>query len=469
MTERFPGGEQTVGIDMEVTSFSVVPGESLTIPILLHNRGTEDDYFELSVRGLPAGWVYMPSPAVHLAAGARREATLVVQPPGPPQGKAGHFTFVVRATRRSAPEQAAEVEGSLTVAAMEVQGRIGLLLAASEFSVVPGESVTIPVVLINHGLEDDVLQLRVEGIPVAWVTTTAATVRLAPGQQKEVDLTIQPPRSAESRAGRGLFKIQAGSQAIPGQMTEAQCTLSVGVFTDFGAELHPRQLGAQQPGQVIVENHGNVPQTFRVTWQSTNDELSFEPAEPQELRVPPGEVATVQFTAKPRQRPFFGAERSYPFITRVQSAAEGHKNLNGEAVGRPLIPGGVVTAALVALVAIAALAIAVLLIGRVLDSDSGEAPQATATEVAEAPAPTEAPPVEPTLPPPTEVPPEPAPTEPPPVEPPTEQPPVEPPPEELPTEQPPDDGGSGLPCASAALPLLLVPLAVIGRKTKRTL
>jgi uncharacterized membrane protein len=453
---------------MQVTSFSVVPGESLTIPVLLHNQGTEDDYLELSVRGLPAGWVYLPSPAIQLAAGARREATLVVQPPGPPQGKAGYFTFVVRATRRSAPEQAAEVEGSLTVAAMEVQGRIGLLLAASEFSVVPGESVTIPVVLINHGLEDDVLQLRVEGIPVAWVTTTAATVRLAPGQQREVDLTIQPPRSAESRAGRGLFKIQIVSQAIPGQMTEAQCTLSVGVFTDFGAELHPRQLSAQQPGQVIVENHGNVPQTFRVTWQSTNDELSFEPAEPQELRVPPGEVTTVQFTAKPRQRPFFGAERSYPFITRVQSAAEGHKNLNGEALGRPLIPGGVVTAALVALVAIAALAIAVVLIGRVLDSDSGEAPQATATEVAVAP-PVE-PPVEPL---PTEPPVEPPPTEQPPVEPPTEQPPVEPPPEEQPpTEQPPDegdDGGSGLPCASAALPLLLVPLAVIGRKTKRTL
>jgi polar amino acid transport system substrate-binding protein len=378
---------------MEVTSFSVAPGESLTIPILLQNQGTEEDLFELSVRDLPAGWVYLPSPAIRLAPGARREATLVVQPPGPPHGRAGRYAFVVRVSSGSAPDQAAEVEGVLTVAALEVEGRIGLLLAATEFAVVPGESVTIPLVLINNGLEEDVLQLRVQGLPAAWVTTTAETTQLAPGQEKAVELTIEPPRVPESRAGRGFIKLQVASQAIPGQVIEAQCALSMRAFTDFDAELVPEQIKAGQPGQVLVENQGNVPQEFDVSWQSPNDELAFEAAQPQEQReptgeedaaepsaapplsVPPGEVGTVQFTAAPRRRHFFGKERIYPFIARVQSPAEGHKNLSGEVVGPPIIPVTASVVAFLAALGIVTLVVGALLLSQILGKGPAETPQ----------------------------------------------------------------------------------------------
>jgi ABC-type amino acid transport substrate-binding protein len=394
MAETLSTGAGSIQVQMEVISFSVVPGESLTIPVLLQNQGAEEDFFELAVRGLPAGWVYLPSPAIRLAPGARREATLVVQPPGPPHGRAGRHAFVVRVSSRSDPDQAAEVEGSLTVAALEVEGRIGLLLAATEFAVVPGESVAIPLVLINNGLEEDVLKLHVQGLPAAWVTTTAETTQLAPGQEKEVELTIQPPRVPESRAGRGFIKLQVGRQAIPGQVIEAQCALSMRAFTDFDAELVPEQIKARQPGQVLVENQGNVPQEFDVSWKSPNDELAFEPAQPQEqrepsdeeeaaessaaplLRVPPGEVGMVQFTAAPRRRHLLGKERIYPFIARVQSAVEGHKNLSGEVVGQPIIPVTVGVVALIAVLGVVTLAVGALLLSQILGKSPAETPQA---------------------------------------------------------------------------------------------
>jgi hypothetical protein len=208
----------------------------------------------------------------------------------------------------------------------------------------------------------------------------------------------------------------------------------------------------------MVENQGNIQQAFTVTWQSPDDGLEFEPAPTQELRIAPGEVALAEFRAKPRSRPLFGRERVWPFIARVQAAEGETGNLNGEVVGKALIPSSVLTAVLVAILVIATIAVLVAVLGG--SSEEGvppEAPEATATQVEEAPAPTEPPP-EATQPPPeqpTEPPSEPAPTEPPAEEPPAA--------ENLPAEP----GEGGLPCAPAAAGLVLAPLFMIGKRGRR--
>ena len=151
------------------------------------------------MRGIPSIWVSVPSPVVRLAAGEQREVLVTIQPPPPPQGRAGRHQVVIRVTSQETPQQAAEATCTLTVAALEVPGRIGLLLAATEFPVAPGETVAIPLVLFNQGLEGDVVSLSVEGIPSSWVYASSASTPLSPGQQQEVTLTIQPPRSLRER------------------------------------------------------------------------------------------------------------------------------------------------------------------------------------------------------------------------------------------------------------------------------
>jgi len=101
-----------------------------------------------------------------------------------------------------------------------------------------------------------------QGIPLAWVSTTTPVVPLAQGEQKEVALSIAPPRSAESRAGRHEFTLRVTSQKAPDQPVEIKCVLSVAAFADFKCTLSPVQINSGEVATLLVENEGNANQTF---------------------------------------------------------------------------------------------------------------------------------------------------------------------------------------------------------------
>ncbi len=443
------------GVHLPSHEFAVAPGQCLSLPVLLYNQSAEDQNLTLSVRGIPSTWVSVPSPFVHLAPGEQREIVLTVQPPAFPEGRVGRHALAIHVASQQAPAEAVEEICTLTVAALEVPGRIGVLLAATEFSVAPGSSTAIPLVLRNQGLGADTFALSVDGIPLAWVYTPTAAVSLAPGQQQEVTLTVQPPASAQTRAGRHPFRILVNSRGAPGQAAKAACILTVAPLTRFGGELRPQRVEAGKPARVVIENQGNVQQSFTVGWQSPGGEVIL-PEEAQTVRVAPGEVGMVEFVGRPRSRPFLGGEVSLPFTARIQAPDQQSRNLSGEVLTRGLLPGWVLPALLVVILGIIATVVLIAVLG-------GGGSDATPTQIP----PTEAPPAIETDVPPTEAPPE-APTEAPPEptqEPPPEQP-TEPPPE-VPTEGPPEGGegeGPDLPCLPAALGLVLVPLLVKGKK-----
>jgi hypothetical protein len=440
--------------------------------VLVYNEGAEDLELTLSIRGVPSHWLSVPSPTIHLAPGEQRETVLTVQPPASPQGRAGRHTVVVRVADQKLPAEAVEKTCTLTVAALQVPGRIGVLLAATEFTVVPGKSVSIPLVVLNQGLDADTFALSVEGIPSAWVYAPSAAVSLAPGRQQEVTLTIQPPVSAQTRAGRHPFRILVRSQGAPGQAAEVACVLTIAAVTLFSAELRPQSVEAGQPARVVVENQGNVQQAFDVSWQSPDDQVLFEPGQDQQVRVAPGEVGMVEVVPKPRSRPFLGRGVSLPFTTRVKAPNGETRNVSGEVKARPLLPAWVLPAVGIAILAL----IAVLVLTAVLGGDDVDlapteapatgAPPAVDTEVP----PTEVPPEQPTEPPPEPTQPPEQPTEPPPEQP-TEPPPepeqpTEPPPEAPTAEETPGGGGEGpeLPCLPAAFAPFLAALVLAKRR-----
>jgi len=145
-------GQTAFGVYLTSHEFSVAPGQILSIPVLIHNKGTTDQSLTLSISGIPSNWVSVPSPLVHLAPGEQREMVLIVQPPAFPDGHAGRHNLAIRVASQQAPAEAVEETCSLTVAALEVPGRIGVLLAATELSVAPGGSTKIPLVLLNQGV-----------------------------------------------------------------------------------------------------------------------------------------------------------------------------------------------------------------------------------------------------------------------------------------------------------------------------
>lgn len=331
--------------------YAAVPGASLEIPFTLQNQGTLPAYFELSVLGIPASWVTVPRPVVQLNGEEAREVLLKVQIPPASQIRARKMSFSIMATSQTNPEQKTEVTADLWVAGFIARGRIGVMMDSVQFSVNPGSNTLVPIVLINQGEEEDHLTIGVEGISLGWVSTTSAITRLGAGQQKEITLVLRPPRTPQSKAGRHLFKIRVSSRNSPDQRVEVDCTLNLGVFSDFACQLTPGPITPADPGWVSVENLGNSQQTFSVTWQSELDALIFQKIEsptsntqpgditqPIVLKIPAGATTQVDFRARPRRLPLLGGKVSYPFKTFVQASENQVQTLEGNLVTQALIP-----------------------------------------------------------------------------------------------------------------------------------
>lgn len=365
-----------VSIEISEDSFSVVPGNRVVIPMVLKNHGETEDYFELSVRGIPLDWVSFPSLVMRLEAGENKEVEVVVEAPEAARVQAGQYAVTFVATSQGTPSEKATVEFRLTVAAFEVKGRIGVLMESIQFSVAPGSSATVPIVMHNQGLVDDSFKLSVEGIPVSWVSTASPVTRIAAGEQKEISLTIRPPRNAQSKAGRYPFKLIVNSQEAPDQSVSVDCTLTVAAFSRFSCEVDPPQVEAGQPARVLVINQGNIQEAYRLTWQSDNDALEFEPAATQELKVPPGETNAAEFSAKPRQRPILGGDFTYDYSTLVKSAGKETLTVGGEVTSKGIIPVWVV--AVVGVLCLAAVMVYFLL------RNQEQSETASATQTAEA-------------------------------------------------------------------------------------
>lgn len=346
-------GQLTLAIKEE--QIVVAPEGSADIHIGLINHSAAEAYFDIQVNGVPVEWISIDTPVVHLAAGEARQIVLTVQPPALLQDRIGQYPLDVRAVSQSDPTLAAVARSVLTVAAYQLEGRIGVSLGSIYFSVTPGASITIPVLLQNHGLREDGFQLNIEGIPASWISTNSVFTTLEPSQSKEIEFTILVPRTPEARAGRTPFKIIFVSRDFPDQKAEVECILTVGAFWKFTADLEPTLLQAGQAGRLQIHNEGNTVDTYGVSFQ--NPALIFEKAVPvakneaqeiettyveippeESIQMEPGVQGSYGFRSRLRSRPIVGNAKTYPFSVKVQSAENMSQELTGEVSEKGFIP-----------------------------------------------------------------------------------------------------------------------------------
>ncbi|MEA3439831.1 MAG: hypothetical protein U9R58_06080 [Chloroflexota bacterium] len=337
MTE-FDPVQQPIEINLEGKDYAVSPGSTINIPLVLLNNSADTDSFKLIIEGVPAAWVAASSPVTLLLAGEKKQVTLIVQPPPAPEGSAGYYPIIIRATSQGFPNREAAVEFNLTIAALEVQSRIGVDLESTQFSVAPGNSVDVRIALQNKGLVDDEFVLSVEGIDATWISTSSPITPIMAGEEKDIYFTIKPPRTPASGAGRKKFSVRVSSQEVPDQFYKVDCTLTVAAFTNFSAELEPEEIESDQVAYVSINNLSNIQDTYTLSLSSEEDEIAFEPEEPQRLRLQPGAAYSIEFKAKPLQRPLFGNRFIYPFEARVVSAEGKEVVEKGELQTKALIP-----------------------------------------------------------------------------------------------------------------------------------
>jgi heat shock protein HslJ len=348
--------QETIVLTTPASQYSIAPGEILEIPVTLINRGSTPDQLRIGIEGIPLVWVSTEQPVALLQPGEQRQILLTIRPPMPPNVQIGRYTLKLQATSTIAPSQTAQAQVALTVAGLEVKGRIGVLLNGVQYAVTAGEKLEIPVVLINQGFAADALRLTAEGAPSGWVSAPESMIRLQPGEIRDARLIVQPPRDPSARAGRYPFRILVASQEAPDQTITIDCTLTVAAFIAFESALEAAQPDQNLPAKVWIHNLSNIPTTFRVNWDSPQDSLRFEPNEPQQINAPSGEAVELEYRARPARRPLFGGEKGYPYTVNVQVAGQPPQTLDGTLIVRGLIPtwtlvSGIVVLALLCLYA----------------------------------------------------------------------------------------------------------------------
>jgi len=339
----------------------VAPESKVNIHVGIINHGSAEDYFDIRVNGVPPEWMTIDTPVVHLTAEEAKQITLTIQTPALLQDRVGQYPLDVRAVSQSDPTIEALAHSVLTVAAYKSEGRIGVALGSIYFSATPGAGVTIPILVQNQGLMEDVFQLSIEGIPANWISTNAIFTKLEPSKSKEIDFTIRVPRSHEAHVGRTPFKILLISQGFPDQKAEVECILTVGAFWKSSAALKPATLPAGQAGHLVVNNEGNTAETYNLSFQNSANVLMFEkevqiakkesqpgvqevetvyveiPPE-ERIQVEPGAQGIYVFRSRLRSRPIVGNEKTYPFTVKVQSIENVSTELPGEVSEKGIMP-----------------------------------------------------------------------------------------------------------------------------------
>jgi len=347
MTEESNSQEKTIEIHVDSTRYKVAPGNQLVIPIQLINPSSKAGNFQLFIEGIPANWVSATSPITQLDPDARAIVNLVLQPPTQTETGPGIFPVIIRFVDQYDPTRLAKLEVELTVSAYSIDGRIGVMMESTQFSVSPGNGTTTKILLHNQGLVEDDFRLSVDGIPVSWISTPSPVTKLDVGEKQVITMTILPPPGSATRAGRFPFKLQVTSLKAPDQIDVIECTLTVSAVNKFICQLDPGTIEAKQLASVVITNQGNIQDTYTISWTSEGDAIAFDPPQAQSVQVSPGESASVEFSARPYNRPFFGNEVSLPFNTRVKPSSGEAQTINGHLTAKPMLPIWVIPVVLV--------------------------------------------------------------------------------------------------------------------------
>ena len=362
----------------EADQYSVAPGGSLDIPLVLTNRSEAPDQVRIIAEGIPLAWVSTRQPVVMLQPGEERQIILIVRPPVGADAHAGRYVMRLRAASTLGPTRSVEVRLTLTVAGYEVKGRVGVLMDTLQYAAVPGEQLNIPVVLINQGLSPDTFSLAVQGLADGMVAIAVPTLRLESGEVQKVMLIIQPPRNPDSRAGRQTFQILVTSLEAPDQGARIDCTLTMAAFTELSCSLVAAQPDKKLPARVRVQNLSNVSVTYQVSWTSSGKLLVFDPAAPQPVNLPSGETSELGYTLKPANRLWFGAVKSYTYSVTVQVSGQEPQILEGKLEQKPLLPVWLAFAA-GALLLVCLCLVMVIFLRRVLPGQPTAVPTMAAT------------------------------------------------------------------------------------------
>lgn len=248
-------------------------------------------------------------------------------------------------------------------------------LIASRDQVDVEQQAFYQVEISNRGPAPITVKTGVDGIEPGWLDIPPPIQSLAPNAVTTVTVTITPPRSPASTAGRHLLTITVTSPDDPDLFSRHPASLTIHPFYELAiGELAPHRRGVSwfNPASEVlltVTNRGNDETLARIEAAAEDRSCSLEFRVPGErvslarqveLNLPAGKTIYLPVRIEPLSRQLIGLGRQPCFFTITASALSGPvrpRTLLGQVNTAPLFgPGSLVLAGLV-LIVLAALAL----------------------------------------------------------------------------------------------------------------
>ncbi|MEM7116540.1 MAG: protein kinase [Chloroflexota bacterium] len=198
-------------------------------------------------------------------------------------------------------------------------GQLSVVVTPVNTEVTPGEQTGVRVDLLNRGTRTERFQLRVQGLPVEWITLAQDMIELEPGGRQTLTFYIHPPEDSTSRSGLHRYHLLVNSESDSEELAAISGVVTVKPFARFITSMRPRDLVNEGTCYVWIENEGNFETAYTITSQSSQD-VVFEHITPK-LNIGPGEEAMATIQVAVREKPLVGNPQQFPFQIQVDTAS----------------------------------------------------------------------------------------------------------------------------------------------------
>jgi TolB protein len=178
------------------------------------------------------------------------------------------------------------------------EDRLRVAIKEEQIIVAPESKVDVHIGIINQSDHADYFNILIEGVPSEWITLDTPVVHVAPGEAKQVILSIQTPALLQSRVGQYPLDIRAVSQSDPKHSAAAHTFLMVAAYQSggrigiiLGSVYFSAAPGSSVMIPMLLQNHGLKEDVFQLNiegipanWISTNAVFTkLEPSQSKEV------------------------------------------------------------------------------------------------------------------------------------------------------------------------------------------
>ncbi|MGH9164372.1 MAG: hypothetical protein ACRDZW_02520, partial [Acidimicrobiales bacterium] len=202
----------SLSVSLSVTECVVEPGGSSTCEVRVTNRGAEVDTARVAVTGPAAPWSWVVPPESTLEPGADGIVHIGFRLPRASEPPAGPVAFTVVVASRTRPDDVAEVEGTVRVAAFR---QVSVVLSPADV-----DPLTRTVVVTNLGNVAVRAMLRAADADAvdeqSW-PIEPAELDIEPGRQSSATVTLPPAGRSRSQPALEAFVVSAtpeGGEAV---------------------------------------------------------------------------------------------------------------------------------------------------------------------------------------------------------------------------------------------------------------